>query len=991
MEVFSRKSGFFGAVSLLSLVIAAPAVHAQELASEGQSDSASDSLIVVTGSRISRGPEFSSPNPIVTVDASAIEASGQTNLTEFLADTPALLGSVRNIDVAGSNLPNAQLVGVNFLNLRNLGTGRTLVLVDGKRHVAGYPGSAAVDVNTIPTDLVQSVDVLTGGVSAVYGADGVSGVVNFRLKRDFEGLSLRAQNGISKRGDAGERFAGVTVGRNFADGRGNIALAYEFNQSDRFRQRARLNYGLTGPSYGFAENPAEGSPGSADDNPNVPDRILFTDLRWADSSRGGAVDLDLDSVPDFTGEGRPYNLGEYVAGSPFTIGGDSTPRESYYGDFTPYSHRHIANFIASYEVSSAFKLRAEAKYVRSKAETESQPSYDLYTYLAPDNAYLIERFGANSVVDGAFVSRDNFDFGTRNYELDRELFRAVLGAEGELSQHLRYDASFVFGQSIQKSTSYNERISDRYFAALDAVSDGNGGVTCRINLPGETEVSSFTYGAEPFNGAPVTFNPGQCVPLNILGEGSPSQAALDFILADHSDYAKIRQYVASFAISGDTGGFFKLPGGPVGFAIGAEYRKETSYYRPSQLVQDAALLDTSSSKIEDGQFDVKEAFAEINLPILANVPFAKQLSLGGALRLSDYSTVGSTTTWNINGNWSPISDISFRGTYSSSVRAPSISELFAPQGGTYEFIIDPCGIDRLGEGSEYRAANCEAALDSLGVAAATFNPADSAFSPQNSSLLGTQGGNKNLGAETAKTWTAGVVLRPRFIPNLSVSVDWYDIKLEDAINYASAQNIVDLCYDQPTLQNEYCGLISRSASNGFINNYSVVPANVAEYRTAGLDLNMLYQVKLSDKLGSLKFRIVGNYLDKLNFVPMIGADSENELDSSVYPAPRYSGTFDMMWSKGPLSINYGINWADNTRRVTREQEKANPDYLPAQYFWYSEKWEHELNVTLDVSDKFTLYTGVNNLFDRKPDVGAVAYPISAVGRYFYLGVKAKMF
>lgn len=207
---------------------------------------------------------------------------------------------------------NAQQVGVNFLDLRNLGEDRTLVLVDGRRHVAGYPGTAAVDINTIPTDLVERVEVLTGGASAIYGADGVSGVVNFILKRDFDGLRVRAQTGISQRGDAGYRMVAGTLGKKFADDRANITLSYEFNEQDRFSQTDRLNYGLTGPSYALVRNPDDGTPGGPDDDPNVPDRVLLTDLRWADSSPGGAIDVDGDFVPDFTGEGTIYDTGSYV-------------------------------------------------------------------------------------------------------------------------------------------------------------------------------------------------------------------------------------------------------------------------------------------------------------------------------------------------------------------------------------------------------------------------------------------------------------------------------------------------------------------------------------------------------------------------------------------------------------------------------------------------------------------------------------------------------
>ncbi|MBN8820314.1 MAG: TonB-dependent receptor [Sphingomonas sp.] len=973
------------AIAIVSAALLNSPALAQGTEPQGADDSDAGEMVIVTGSRIAR-PELSFPNPIVAIDAAVIEQSGKTNLTDFLVDTPALIGSQTNIQVAGSNLLNAQSVGVNELNLRNLGTSRTLVLVDGRRHVAGSPGTAAVDINTIPTDLVERVDVLTGGASAIYGADGVSGVVNFVLKRDFEGLRLRGQVGISQRGDAGSRFVAGTYGHNFADGRGNITIAYEFNETDRFSQRNRLNYGKTGPSWALARNPAD-----RPDDPNVPDRLLFTDLRWADSSMGGAVDLDGDFTPDRTGEGGIYDLGTYLPGTAFTIGGSSTPRESYYGDFTPYTRRHIANVMAHYEVSPALDIYAEGKYVRSSAMTLAQPTYDFYTTLFADNAYLAQRYGAAAITGDATISRDNFDFGIRQYELERELFRTVIGAKGDLSSHLRYDVSYVFGQSTQTSTNRNDRISDRYYAALDAVVGPNGQVTCRINLPGETDIQAFSYNGTVYSGPPVTFQKGQCVPLNILGYGAPSQAALDFVTVDHSDWARIRQHVVSGAISGDTGGFFNLPGGPVGFAVGAEYRKESSNYVPSSYSLAGSLMDNAPAKVDKGSFDVKEVFGEINLPLLANLPFAHELSIGAALRYSDYSTVGSTTTWNVNGTYAPIPDITIRGTYSEAVRAPNITELFAGGSGTYEFITDPCGPERLAEGTQYRAANCAAALSALGVNQATFDPANDVTSPANSSLLGFQGGNPTLQEETAKTWTAGVVLRPSFIRGLSLTADWYDIRLKQAIQYSTAQDIVDLCVDQPTLNNIYCNVISRSASTGYISNFSIIPANVASFQTAGLDVTLNYRFEPSPALGTFNLRLVGNYLDRLQFVPSVGAAIENERDSSVYPAPKYTANFDLTWSKGPFTMNYGINWWSKTRRVTREQEAANPDYAPAQYIWYSQKWEHELYVRYTVDDRFDIYAGVNNLWDRKPDDGAVAYPISAVGRSFYVGVKTKLF
>ncbi|MDV3455993.1 TonB-dependent receptor [Sphingomonas sp. HF-S4] len=972
------------ASSLLALTMGAPA-FAQDAATVEETTAEPEGDIVVTGSRISRS-ELSLPNPVQVVTAETIQQSGKTNLTDFLINSPALIGSQSNIDVAGSNLANAQSVGVNLLDLRNLGASRTLTLVDGRRHVAGTPGVAAVDINTIPTDLVERVEQLTGGASAVYGADGVSGVVNFILKKDFDGFRIRGQNSISQRGDAGERFIAATAGKNFADGKGNVTFAYEYNQTDRFSQSDRLNYGRTGPSYSFARNRAD-----FPDDPNVPDRVLYTDLRWADSAPGGAIDLDGDGVPDRTGEGGIYDPGTYLPGTAFTIGGSSTPRETYYGDFTPYTRRHIGNVMARYEFSPAFELYAEGKYVRSKAYTFAQPTYDFYTELAPDNAYLAQRFGSDGA-NGALVSRDNFDFGIRRYEMERELFRTVVGAKGEIASNLNYDFSYVFGQSTQESTNRNDRITDRYYAALDAVSDGAGGITCRINLPGQTAIQGNNYGGQPvYNGAPLTFTKGQCVPLNVLGQGSPSQAALDFVTVDHSAWARIQQHVVTGVLSGNTGSFFNLPGGPVGFAIGGEYRKESSNYIPSEYSLAGQLMDDAPARIDRGSFDVKEAFAEINLPILADVTLFQNLSVGGAIRLSDYSTVGRTTTWNVNGSYSPIRDITFRGTYSEAVRAPNITELFAGGSGTYQFIVDPCGVDRVAEGTQYRAANCTAALTALGVNPATFDPSNDFTSPQNSSLLGFQGGNRTLSEETAKTWTAGVVLRPSFVPGLSITADWYDIRLKQAIQYSTAQDVVDLCVDQPNLDNIYCDVINRSATNGYISFFTIIPENVASFQTAGLDVTLNYRFEPFDNLGTFAVSFQGNYLDKLEFVPTAGADPENELDSSVYPAPKYSAMFDLTWIKGPLSINYGINWQTKTRRVTREQQAANPDYIEPGYFWYKEKWDHELYFSYDVDENFNLYGGVNNLFDYKPDVGGVGYPISATGRAFFMGVKAKLF
>ena len=955
--------------------------------------------IVITGSRIAR-PEFAFPNPVQAYTAETMEQAGTTNITDFLAESPALINSSTSATNAGSNLVANEAAGANFLNLRNLGTNRTLVLVDGRRHVAGYHGTAAVDINTIPVELIDRVDVLTGGVSAVYGADGVSGVVNFILKRDFEGLKLRAQDGISQHRDAGDRFFSATWGKNFNQGRGNITLAYEYDDQDRFSQLQRLHYGKSGPSVRFVHNPDD-----VDDDPSLPDYIPLSNLLWADTSPGSALDLDGDFAPDFTGEGAVYDPGEYVANNPFTIGGSSTPQEIYFGDFRPKNVRHIFNMLTRYEFSPAFRVFAEGKYVRNRAETISQPSYDLYVQLFGDNAYLNQRFGSLvDPVNGALVlGRDNFDYGIRRAEALRKTIRTVLGADGELGSHAKYEVSWVFGQVKSTSSGNSERVRDRYYAALDAVVDpATGKVTCRINLPGETMIRNFGYISTQqygtyndalgyYEGAPVTFNPGECVPLNNLGAGSPSPEALAWILTRNTDSARIRQNVLSGSISGDTGAFFKLPGGPVGFAAGAEYRKESSRYTPGHLAEIGQLLDASQTSPDEGSFNVKEIFGEVNFPIFSKVPFAETLSVGAAGRLSKYSTVGTTKSWSVNGVYAPIRALTFRGTVSQAVRAPNLTELFGSPTGTYEFIEDPCGIDRINDGTSSRVANCTTVLTGLGIDPTTFDPQGDAISPANTSLLGRTSGNRSLTEETARTWTAGAVLRPPFIPNFQVAADWYSIRIKQAINTPTAQQLAELCVDQPSLDNVFCANLSRDPSTGYVSSFLTQPANVAAFRTAGLDVTLAYRFRPAEgRLGTFNLRVTGNYLHKLQFVPTVGAEVDNNLEESLYRAAKYSANGDLTWTKGPLTLNYGVNWFSKTLRFTREETKADPDITDPKYVYIKPSWEHEIQAAYSVNNRFTAYAGVNNLWNTKPDVGAIDYPVSAVGRFFYVGFRAKV-
>lgn len=937
-------------------------------------DTSGKNDIVVTGSRIRR-PDFASPSPIVSLGSETIQESGTTNLTDFLSGYPALVGSSTAGQNAGDNAGIGS-TGINLLNLRNLGTQRTLVLIDGRRQVAGVPGEQAVDINTIPNDLVEGIDVLTGGASAIYGADGVTGVVNFRLKQNFEGISARAQAGTSSHGDAGQRLLDLTVGTNFAGGRGNIAFAYEHGEEDRLQAKDRKRL-REGNLQSFVPNPND-----PNDDPNLPDYVPLRDIRYDASAPNGAIDTTFDGYPEFTGSGAVWDPGTYL-GNGLTQGGSATSVASYGNDLLPQVHRDIFNFIGHYDVSDKLTLFAEGKYADVTSISYAQPTFDYYIFVPADNPYLPAnvRAAIDPDIGGVLVNRDNFDLGQRGENIRRQTYRGVIGARGDISDSFHYELSYVYGKTKVRSRYLGDINNDRFFAAVDAVTDpATGQITCRANLDASWEPN------QPYSSrtaTPVTtFSQGQCVPLNLFST-TQSAEAINFITAPTTDYSSIEQQVISGSISGDFRQLFELPGGPIGFAIGGEYRQEKSSFNPDPIEQQG-LTYTNVLSPTRGKFHVTEFFGELNAPIVKNRPFFHDLELGAAIRFSDYSTIGRTTTWKVDGMWAPVKDITFRGTYSVAIRAPNIGELFGGSSQTYEFFNDPCSTQNLNNGTSYRAANCRALLTGLGADASTFTD------PRSVNIAGLQGGNANLQEEEAKTWTAGIVLAPSFLPGFTASFDWYNINLENAINTVDPQQLAELCVDQPSLDNQFCSSITRQnggTNAGLITGFTVQPQNVAAFKTAGLDINLNYRLRTA-KLGTFNLKLVGGYLDKLNFVGTPGADPTDERGTAY--APKYQATADLTWSLGKVTLNYGLSWFDKTLRASRLTVAGDPDYYAPEYLYYKARWQHDFYASVDVNQSFQLYGGVNNLFGQKPDVGSNSYPISSVGRYMFVGVRARM-
>jgi outer membrane receptor protein involved in Fe transport len=962
-----------------------PVAAAQSAPATDEAAAPGDADIVVTGSRIVR-PDYAEPNPIVSLDARNLQQSGNTNVTTFLQRVPALTNSVDSAQSAGSDRPGGQLygaAGLNLLDLRGLGAARTLVLVNGRRHVASQIDTAAVDINAIPTDLIERVDVLTGGASAVYGADGVSGVVNFILKRDFDGITARAQMGISDEGDAANRFASIGIGRNFADDRGNVALFYEYNADDALQnddrsylRRERRRYLV--PNLGYA------GPGAGQFQ-----QVLAGDLRYPYGTPSGYIEIGGVA---YNGDGTRYDPGTATGGG-FVSGGSATPVAGYVGDLLPKTERHAANFLAHYDVSNAFKLSVEGKFVQSTATTFGGFSGNYPAVFTLDNPFLPATLRQAAIANGdslIYSNRNTTDFPRLGESDRRRTWRGVVDVAGDVGDHARYDVSYTYGRTDVRITKLNSRWNDRYTAALDVVTDpATGRATCRSNLnPAALQVAATSFTPGPASG---------CQPLNTFGFNVYDPAALDWATnTDNVSRARLTQSVATAQLTGDFGALFALPGGPVQFAVGGEYRRETSRFQPNAFLTGKQWYQYDEGDVFDpnyristsrGVFDVWEAFGELNVPILSDQPFAQTLSVGAAGRVSDYSTIGRTSAYQFNGIWAPVRDLSFRGSYSQAVRAPNIGELFQPVGPTTNFFVDPCYVENRNSGTATRAANCVALITASGGNPASFTANNN---PDAAVLInGSRTGNPNLKEETARTWTAGAVLRPRFIPNLTISADWYDIRLRDAINTADASRIADLCVDQPTTDNVFCSAIRRRQGTGYINGFSVQPQNVANFRTAGLDVNVSYTLRTT-RIGSFDVRFVGGYLDRLEQIATPGASVE---DLVAQPGrPKYNFVFSPSWSLAGtalegLTLAYNLRWADRTRRFSRNTSDNNPDYAAPELLHYKELWQHDVQLQLAVNDRFALYGGVNNLTDQKPDEDAYDYPISSLGRYLYVGVR----
>lgn len=955
------------AIAAPGIALAQDAPPADTVASEESGEA-----IVVTGSRIAR-PELAAPTPLNVVTAESIERTGQTNISEVLRRQP-----IFSTGVSGGNSNfNTDGNGLNLLDLRGLGTSRTLVLINGKRVVAGTGGSSAVDINMVPTDLVQRVETITGGASAIYGSDAMAGVVNFVLRERFTGVELRGQGGISSHGDSGRYRVSATVGTDFAGGAGNVWVNGVYD----------VDNGLLSANRSFAANDVFGRSSFAPQGAFGLNGTIF-DVTGFDENGGGnlyANDYTFDSA------------GNLKQG--FVQNEDGFNRNAFRRLTVPVK-RYLASAGLNYEFSDAARVYVLGQFGRTESSATLEPypmaggdpdadgagSIDIVGGLRIDNPYIPGAIAAaiaarNSDADPdndvgliAFRRRlsDVFDRSNRNR---RDFYRISAGVRGEILSGWDYDVSYTYGQTKDRTASETVA-TDRITNALDAVLLG-GQIVCR----------SAAARAEG------------CVPLNIFGANTADPAAVDYVRRGGLESVlnrKIEQHVASATLSGT---LFRLPGGDVRAAFGAEYRKESS---SDDWDADTNAGNTLGNVLTDtrGSYDVKDVFAELEVPLMADRPFFHYLGLRGAVRYDDYSTVGGVVSWLAGADWAPSRDIRFRGMYSQASRAPNIGELFSSQSETFPgtLTLDPCnGVTASSTGQYDSACRAIPGIASQIAANGVFEYS----TVQIQSINGFDGGNPNLREETAKTWTAGAVITPRFIPGLTLTADWYRIQVANAINSAPREDTVKECLLDTASPS--CALVQRLGT-GYITRIDAININTGGFLTSGIDVSLNYQTEI-EGFARIGLGANWNHLLQHKRKPSNASayiDEKGQLQDAngerLGSGFEDRVTFTTTLTRGAFSLSWTGRYFSAIKDTLDPANAPDPETnnVPSKFY-------NDFQARFEVGEdrKLEFYLGVDNAFDVGPPLlpngatasgligGETAQEYDTLGRFFYAGVRAK--
>lgn len=921
------------AASTVALAVAQPALS--------QESNSSNQEVVVTASRI-QSSGFTAPTPTTVLGAAQIEATAPTIASEVLSLVPSF---------RTSGQPASATV---YANLRGIGSQRTLLLVNGRRHVPTF-SNGTVDLGVIPTILISRAEVVTGGASASWGSDAVAGVINLILKTELEGLNGTAQAGISDYGDSDNFMGSLAYGTKFGGGRGHILIGGEYSRDDGVRSLQNPTLSRPWAGRGSLGNSAFATNG-------LPGTLYGEDVRRADVSEGGLITSGpLRGITFLPGGGsRQFGFGQ-VFGNNMLGGSDNqadapTPG----GDLKFPFERWTLMGHASYEISDSLKLFLEGTYAsvisgglaqpaRNNGAVTGNPTCSTTTMptalgsiqVPISNPYLPQNVRDQMTAAGVTcfnMGRVFRDPGMGDFTVkdgSPAIFRGVVGLEGQLGSDWKWDAYYQYGHNRFEQARIGNIHVANFRRAIDAVDQGGGNIVCRVNA------DAITTNDDP-----------ACRPFNLFGNGSPSGESINYVTGTSFFEMITKQQVAAVSANGP---LFDLWAGPISVAAGGEWRRE-EIDAVADPVSEANGWQTSNRKAIKGDYDVKEVFGEVAIPLLRDSAIARSLELSLAARYTDYSSSGGVTTWKVGGTWDVNETIRLRASRSRDIRAGNLGELFTP------------------------------------TAVLTTNVRD----PRTASILPvpvTTRGNAQLAPEKADTWTAGLVLQPSFIPGFRFSVDYFDIKIDGQIGTIAANDVLDRCFTDGLSQ--FCDLVTLGSANQ-VTGVTVRFENLERYETRGVDFEASYRMPVSfgSSDGDLSLRLLASYVDKLATTAATGATTTDPAGQYTsphwtvfgmvnYQGRRFSSALDMRWYTGGTVDN---------RRVTGEISANGVNIGRVSSTLYT-----NLTATIDVSPnadkRLELFGRVSNLTNTPPPFPATGEGgglFDPTGRAYRIGVRFKL-
>ena len=948
-----------GGVSAVALLLTG-AVGAQEGTASAQ---ASDGdTIVVTGSRIRRSNATTAiPTQIFTTGD--IDEAGTVDVGELLVAIPGVDSSLNPEDTELS----IQNSGLSTIDLRGLGSSRTLVLIDGRRAVSNSGNGERVSLQTIPAGFVESVEVTTGGASAIYGSDAIAGVANIILERDMDGIEVDARYGWADASGERETTLELTMGRNFDEGRGNVMFAASYDHETAiYADETRPD------SLRFDDWSGDGEYNDVYLSSYLPGGRFESDDAW---NIGGVWYNDRSLAPD---DGRDPSDGfeTDLDGYNFRPGRTLSP------EVTAYT----AAARGRYELTPRLEVFADLLW--SRVDSLYEGSYETAIYstdvgplgnsfdigqIASDHPFIppaVEETRSGTV---SWYRRFN-EVGPETRDNERTTARFAFGLNGEVGQTWQWTAFATFGRFEQNQIQGNNLNYLNIHYALDIEADGNGGYQC-------VDADARADG---------------CVPLNIFGEGSITPEMVDYIEVE----GLLNQVREQTVIGGSANGtLFEMPAGPVSAAFGAEWREESQ----DTNVDDIILEETTSLSVVpeiSASFDVVEAFAEVEIPIIDRV--TAQL----AARVANYSTIGTIYSYNAGGFWEATDTLRFRGQYSRSQRAPTITEFYSAPRQDADSLRDPCdGLMPDGSGitpppgtdfdASTIAANC---LTDPGIQAFFADPdnAGQAFE-FDGSVYAPNAGNNTLKEETADTFTVGAVWAPAFADGLTFIVDYYNIRVEDAIGSVSTQTTVDLCYGSANFpDNRFCDVVTRDASNGRVVEVINREENLNELLAEGVDVTLLWDFELPSVPGAfgLDLRYSRSLADEFEFIGEGGQPEREDSNGSMYD-PTHEARVRLSWERGDFYASYTLNY-ESGGIDDLDVDPDDSDYYEADDQFVSNIYaRYDFGPDGDTS----VYAGISNLFDNlgpympgNLNSGSSSNINSPqnhlVGRQFYVGIRS---